>query len=526
MATNFPSGIDTFSTKVDRGVVYHTDINNLQDAVVALETHLRPSTAGVFNVKSAEFGATGDGVTDDSAAISAAIVAANAVTTSTTAKGATVFFPPGLYLCNSALTAPTSFVRLMGAGGIVWSNSSLSASVLKMGFTNAALIDLGSGSSNVSFINLGFVGGKTTTSGASLSHIGIKATTASSIFIHGCNFDGFGGPAIRIEGGIGKWIEYCQTTRCLMAYADLTSYAGTVHLAGTDPVNDTAGTEHNIYECNFNGPAFTAATHGAVGSGYAAAVYTNGAPNTFYKVVGAFAQTGIVIGPNVGTSPGFFTNCRAEFNQGNGWIIHGNYNTFTACSSYDNNMDSTTPTYSGFNVEQYAPRFTGNNVFVGCIVRGVTSGYAVKWGYTDNCALGATPFHAADVYVGCRAAVGVGGRMFNITGTQVPIIHPEPFTQSLTGTATKTFDGEKGNIFSFRVNGNTHSTLAASTIIPGQNYDVLIYNDSGASPTIDLATTFRTASYSSPANGKYRTARFHATGTNSLVQVGDWSADL
>ncbi len=53
-------------------------------------------------------GAKGDGVTDDSPAINAAITAA-------TPGGGTVFFPAGTYLCGSTITLPGG-VHLVGSG--------------------------------------------------------------------------------------------------------------------------------------------------------------------------------------------------------------------------------------------------------------------------------------------------------------------------------------------------------------------------------------------------------------------------
>lgn len=56
-----------------------------------------------------DYGATGDGVTDDSAAIQAAINA-------TPTNGGIVRFPPGTYLCGTGLTIPRSRIALVGAG--------------------------------------------------------------------------------------------------------------------------------------------------------------------------------------------------------------------------------------------------------------------------------------------------------------------------------------------------------------------------------------------------------------------------
>lgn len=72
-----------------------------------------PGQDGVYNVLA--FGAKGDGTTDDTAAIQAAIDAA---------EGAVVHFPPGHYLCAGSLTIP-DFVKLRGSLGEPGSPSGL-----------------------------------------------------------------------------------------------------------------------------------------------------------------------------------------------------------------------------------------------------------------------------------------------------------------------------------------------------------------------------------------------------------------
>lgn len=81
-----------------------------------------------YNVK--DFGAQGDGITDDTAAIQAAITATvGGVTNGTNTIGGTIFFPPGTYL-HTGLTI-YSYVHLRGAG--------IGASILKL--KNAANAD-------------------------------------------------------------------------------------------------------------------------------------------------------------------------------------------------------------------------------------------------------------------------------------------------------------------------------------------------------------------------------------------------
>lgn len=73
------------------------------------------------------YGATGDGVTDDTAAVQAAIDAAE-VDASTGDSGGTVFFPPGTYLCDSELSVD-------GSAGITLSGPSLMGNTAILEYT-------------------------------------------------------------------------------------------------------------------------------------------------------------------------------------------------------------------------------------------------------------------------------------------------------------------------------------------------------------------------------------------------------
>ena len=68
-------------------------------------THWFPTNAGVINVR--EFGATGDGTTDDTAALTAAVAAG---------QGKTIHFPAGTYKITSALTLTGWGTRVTGVG--------------------------------------------------------------------------------------------------------------------------------------------------------------------------------------------------------------------------------------------------------------------------------------------------------------------------------------------------------------------------------------------------------------------------
>ena len=75
-----------------------------------------PSTSDVISVKDAPYGAVGDGATDDTAAVQAAITAIAAST-----AGGTLFFPRGTYKITSTLTVPypSNGFRMRGASPVM-----------------------------------------------------------------------------------------------------------------------------------------------------------------------------------------------------------------------------------------------------------------------------------------------------------------------------------------------------------------------------------------------------------------------
>jgi parallel beta-helix repeat protein len=70
--------------------------------------------SGVFNVK--QYGAVGDGVTDDTAAIKAALTAST--------QYSTVYFPPGVYIVNDTLNVPHSQMTIMGNSATIQARAS------------------------------------------------------------------------------------------------------------------------------------------------------------------------------------------------------------------------------------------------------------------------------------------------------------------------------------------------------------------------------------------------------------------
>jgi hypothetical protein len=158
-----------------------------------------------INVK--DYGAIGDGVANDTAAIQSAFNAAN------TAKGATVFFPSGDYLITSTLTLPRSAV-IMGATrrGVGNPPSLIAGSGIYANFDGPAMKaeEATVTAYDLTISNLHIRGNKALyPSGDGLQFIKTADITLDSLIV-----SDFGGSNIALTGGYGATIQnvYCATS--------------------------------------------------------------------------------------------------------------------------------------------------------------------------------------------------------------------------------------------------------------------------------------------------------------------------
>lgn len=178
--------------------------NNIGNQIVVSST----SSINVFNVKS--YGAVGDGTTDDSAAIQAAINAAIA------APNSSVYFPAvdssmG-YLINTGMSCPAQYIRFMGDGwgSRIIAGPSLSGDMLQVtapvsGFRYGIVIE-----------DLFFDGNSV--AGVSAIHL---ISTYGALVRH-CRIRNISGKAIYLDGVGGQFGAYNNIREC-----HITDVAGT-----------------------------------------------------------------------------------------------------------------------------------------------------------------------------------------------------------------------------------------------------------------------------------------------------------
>lgn len=154
-------------------------------------TTFNAALPGVFLVtaNNGGAGASGNNVSDDTAAINRAIAAAVAYTANVgAARGAQVYFPPGIYLCNSALTSPNG-------DGIVFQGAGRASVTLNINFATGDFLALTSGKANCQVRGMQFNGNVARTSGAFINTNGANDVLVEDFQMTGA-FEG-----IAVTGG-------------------------------------------------------------------------------------------------------------------------------------------------------------------------------------------------------------------------------------------------------------------------------------------------------------------------------------
>lgn len=158
----------------------------------------------VFNVKDPTYGAEGDGVTDDAAAIQAAIDAANA------AGGGVVYFPPGTYRTETFLNVSDG-VSLVGSGPTA-------SEITRDDATNGDVINIQAQTEHHSTIS----GLKITHSQASSGRVLDFGAQAADTIVSNCVLGSSSTTGIVVDGGSAA-VQNVKLVDCSITYGGTTS---------------------------------------------------------------------------------------------------------------------------------------------------------------------------------------------------------------------------------------------------------------------------------------------------------------
>lgn len=462
----------------------------------------------LFNVKAPPYRAVGDDSADDKTAINAAIAAANAIATGDSA-GAVVYFPPGRYAHSGTLTTPGPNVRLLGPNTKT-SNGYNSAAALVNTVNSVPSFDLGNAATvGVIFEGIAILGA----GGTNLAHRGVTAASLSNSDFRNVMFDNFGGSAVRIDGGADNHFFDLYVTNCLLGYASLTGFAGVIELGASESFG---------YRSNINGVAGVGA-HSNYGSGYLCALYVKNSLAHWYNTTFAFAQTGVRVSDIYAGHE--FAHCRFEYNQGRGLWFGGSKSRLIGNRFQDNSQDAD-GAYPHLQIGTAGALAGYQNVIMGNEFDAIVyDTYQPNYGIEMQA--GNSPAWTLANHVLGNGGSGFRTALLHLAASNVPpvVTSAKQYVQSLTGVGTQTFDGQQGDTWFLTVNANTTTTVAATNLIYGHEYNLAIYNASGAAPAINLDTPFRTGGYTAPANGQVRSIRVWYDGVH-LLGIGPWSGDF
>jgi hypothetical protein len=194
-SVKFTTATQTTGNATDASVVAYT-----APYTAAVTTNVEDKLAQTVSVK--DFGAVGDGVADDTAAIQAAIDAVEA------AGGGSLYFPTGTYLTSGAHTV-TASIRFFG------DNSTSCVIRLSGSNTGTNLFVLGSDSGDSSFVDLRLRGNwDGVTVPVAWGHGISQSDIVSQIKVFNCVVTNFTGSAIKFSGGIKNEIENTSLQNC------------------------------------------------------------------------------------------------------------------------------------------------------------------------------------------------------------------------------------------------------------------------------------------------------------------------
>lgn len=314
----------------------------------------------IISVKDATYGAKGDGTTDDTAAIQAAINAAD--------SSFLCYFPAGTYIISSPLNL-VSGGSYVGAGWI---------SIIKQkdNANQSRLVQWPSGTNSNCLMADLMIDGNRSNNGVTTCY-GLYAFALQYSTFRNVRVQQVNGDAWRLDGSAGNFTTTTSTVQMVSCWAYgnanngvvLTSFAADVHIIGGDyGFNGSSAVTLEAGSCSIRDAVLWGSTSGP--------------------------------GLTIGGGPNQITNCNIEGNAQQGITINqfGSYTLISGCKIYDNST-------------------AGNNLYDGVFVNGA-SGTLVTGVVIENCYIYSDIFNGGTTQA---HAINLGGfhQLCTIIGNNV-----------------------------------------------------------------------------------------------------------
>lgn len=392
-----------------------------------------------------DFGAVGDGSTDDSAAIQAAIDDRAA------RGGGMVFVPAGTYLCNVVLKSGVVVSSGMG-GQFGYGPGSITTTTFRQRVAGFVVDTPATAITNCGVHGINFKGIGAATAGGGVR---FQSTTWSSV--KGCQFDNFADQGVLKVAGNANTFEDILTTNCLLNRTRATQN-GAVELSG--------GADDFMHRIEAN-PSLTGISD--VNMRVCAIVVK--AANVFAaNCIGEFADYGWYVS---GASCRL-VNCRGDLNWGPGFNTNG-ASQYSNCTAL-NNGQATTNTYSGFLVNGQGDSF-GN-----CLAK-CTGGIVHKYGFEDSANFSAVS--ARNIYDAACRSIAHGTAAYSM----VEFLGSAPMEPATPLRGTGATPDTTGTTFYIPTDGSPVTITNFLGGVPGKRLQVL----GNAQVTIQQGTGLKTS---------------------------------
>lgn len=437
------------------------------------------------NVKSKKFGAKGDGVTDDGAAITAALAYAASL------GGGTLFFPSGTYAYATSPDFGQTKTNVIGTPTTVFKHTGTGNAFSVIGHNTQ-------GPFGLTFRDIIVQGNANSTNGFFVN--GIHHSLFENISVRGCSTTGSG---IRYEGGVlNTWINPRVTSNdvAVGALNPIPKYG--MMLTGNGGSGSYSTTQIIINPI----------MEGLTQSGGAGIYYDNTSGNTVIGGVSEGNTNGLIINGHSINDSETFAGLWFEANTNKDvWLIDSAGSSF-AGGYIPNLLIEGISLRNGFrggaigNIDIASTSYF--NSFTDMFITGTV---------TDNATASLNEFFNTS-----------DGNLGSVASRIRYALTQKQYNLSVAGADNIAIQARDANVWSYSITDNAACTVVNPTSpSAGQTISITIKNGTGgALGTLTWGNAFKMgASWDQPANGKSRTIDFYYNGTN-WIEKSRTAADV